>query len=120
MLKLREAIPIPEAGGRALSVRFIREHRCSDQLRRPLEGPWFARPNAKQSVHAERRRLSGFRDAALGTLGATFPDVACGLWVVARSVNFDGFKICCTLVRLPRSITYAPATGLMIRKVSGT
>jgi hypothetical protein len=79
MLNLRESIPIPETGCRALSVRFIGEHRCADQLCRPLEGAWFARRNAQQPVHAERPRRSGFRPAAPGTLDGAFLDAACGL-----------------------------------------
>ena len=66
MLKLRDSIPIPETGGRALSVRFIGEYRCAERLWRPLEGAWFARRNAQQPVHAERPRRSGFRNAARG------------------------------------------------------
>ena len=79
MLNLRESIPIPETGGRALSVRFIGEYRCAERLWRPLEGAWFARRNAQQPVHAERPRRSGFREAAPGTLGGAFLDAACGL-----------------------------------------
>jgi len=79
MLNLRESIPIPETGGRALSVRFIGEYRCAERQWRPLEGAWFARRNAQQPVHAERPRRSGFREAAPGTLGGAFLDAACGL-----------------------------------------
>jgi hypothetical protein len=79
MLNLRESIPIPETGGRALSVRFIGEYRCAERLWRPLEGAWFARRNAQQPVHAERPRRSGFRAAAPGTLDGAFLDAACGL-----------------------------------------
>ncbi|MEY4793701.1 MAG: hypothetical protein RL724_637 [Pseudomonadota bacterium] len=79
MLNLRESIPIPETGGRALSVRFIGEYRCAERLWRPLEGAWFARRNAQQPVHAERPRRSGFRPAAPGTLDGAFLDAACGL-----------------------------------------
>lgn len=79
MLNLRESIPIPETGGRALSVRFIGEYRCAERQWRPVEGAWFARRNAQQPVHAERPRRSGFRDAAPGTLGGAFLDAACGL-----------------------------------------
>jgi hypothetical protein len=75
----RESIPIPETGGRALSVRFIGEYRCAERLWRPLEGAWFARRNAQQPVHAERPRRSGFRAAAPGTLDGAFLDAACGL-----------------------------------------
>jgi hypothetical protein len=74
MLNLREAIPSPETGGRALSVRFIGEYRCADQLCRPREGAWFVRRSALQSVHAERPRRSRLRNAAPGTLHG-----ACGL-----------------------------------------
>jgi len=79
MLNLRESIPIPETGGRALSVRFIGEYRCAERQWRPLEGAWFARRNAQQPVHAGRPRRSGFREAAPGTLGGAFLDAACGL-----------------------------------------
>jgi hypothetical protein len=79
MLNLRESIPIPETGGRALSVRFVGEYRCAERQWRPLEGAWFARRNAQQPVHAERPRRSGFREAAPGTLGGAFLDAACGL-----------------------------------------
>ena len=79
MLNLRESIPIPETGGRALSVRFIGEYRCAERQWRPLEGAWFARRNAQQPVHAERPRSSGFRPATQGTLDGAFLDAACGL-----------------------------------------
>lgn len=79
LLNLRESIPIPETGGRAQSVRFVGEYRCAERLWRPLEGAWFARPNAQDPVHAERPRGSGFRPAAPGTIGGTFLDAACGL-----------------------------------------
>ncbi|MCA3338110.1 MAG: surface-adhesin E family protein [Acetobacteraceae bacterium] len=79
MLNLRESIPIPETGGRALSVRFIGEYRCADRQWRPLEGAWFARRNAQQPVHAVRPRRGGFREAAPGTLDGAFLDAACGL-----------------------------------------
>jgi hypothetical protein len=79
MLNLRESIPIPETGGRALSVRFMGEYRCAERLWRPLEGAWFARRNAQQPVHAERPRRSGFRTAVEGTLDGAFLDAACGL-----------------------------------------
>lgn len=79
LLNLRESIPIPETGGRALSVRFVGEYRCADRQWRPLEGAWFARQNAQEPVHAERPRGSGFRPAPPGTLGGAFLDAACGL-----------------------------------------
>ena len=79
LLNLRESIPIPETGGRAQSVRFSGEYRCAQREWRPLEGAWFALPNAQQPVHAERVRSAGFRLAASGTLGGAFLDAACGL-----------------------------------------
>lgn len=79
LLNLRESIPIPETGGRAQSVRFLAEYRCEDRQWRPLEGAWFARPNAQDPVHAERPRGNGFRPAAPGTLGGSFLDAACSL-----------------------------------------
>jgi hypothetical protein len=79
LLNLRESIPIPETGGRAQSVRFVGEYRCAERQWRPLEGAWFARPNAQDPVHAERPRRSGFRPAAAGTLDGAFLDAACGL-----------------------------------------
>ena len=79
LLNLRESIPIPETGGRAQSVRFSGEYRCAQREWRPLEGAWFALPNAQQPVHAERIRSSGFRPAPAGTLGGAFLDAACGL-----------------------------------------
>ncbi|MEO3475460.1 surface-adhesin E family protein [Roseomonas sp. CAU 1739] len=78
LLNLRESIPIPETGGRAQSVRFVGEYRCAQREWRPLEGAWFARPNAQDPVHAERPR-GGFRPAPAGTLGGSFLDAACGL-----------------------------------------
>jgi hypothetical protein len=78
LLNLREPIPIPETGGRAQSVRFVGEYRCAQRQWRPLEGAWFARPNAQQPVHAERPR-GGFRPAPSGTLDGAFLDAACGL-----------------------------------------
>lgn len=79
LLNLRESIPIPETGGRAQSVRFVAEYRCAERQWRPLEGAWFARPNAQDPVHAERPRGSAFRPAAPGTLGGSFLDAACSL-----------------------------------------
>jgi hypothetical protein len=79
LLNLRESIPIPETGGRAQSVRFVGEYRCAERQWRPLEGAWFARPNAQEPVHAERPRSAGFRPAAPGTIGGAFLDAACGL-----------------------------------------
>jgi hypothetical protein len=79
LLNLRESIPIPETGGRAQSVRFVGEYRCAERLWRPLEGAWFARPNAQEPVHAERPRGRDFRPAAAGTIGGAFLDAACGL-----------------------------------------
>jgi hypothetical protein len=79
MLNLRESIPIPKTGGRALSVRFIGEYRCAERLWRPLEGGWFARRNAQQPVHAEQPRRGNFRDAEPGTLDRAFLDAASGL-----------------------------------------
>ena len=79
LLNLREPIPIPETGGTAQSVRFAGEYRCADRAWRPLEGAWFARPNAQDPVHAERPRGSGFRAAEPGTIGGAFLDAACGL-----------------------------------------
>jgi hypothetical protein len=78
LLNLREPIPIPETGGRARSVRFVGEYRCAQREWRPLEGAWFARPNAQDPVHAERPR-GGFQPAAPGSLGGAFLDAACGL-----------------------------------------
>lgn len=79
LLNLRESIPIPETGGRAQSVRFLGEYRCDGRLWRPVEGAWFARPNAEEPVHAERPRGGGFRPAEPATLGGAFLDAACGL-----------------------------------------
>ncbi|WP_198370341.1 surface-adhesin E family protein [Roseomonas rosulenta] len=79
LLNLRESIPIPETGGRAQSVRFLGEYRCAARQWRPIEGAWFARPNAQDPVHAERPRGAGFRPAEPGTLGGSFLDAACGL-----------------------------------------
>jgi len=79
LLNLREPIPIPETGGTAQSVRFLGEYRCAERAWRPLEGAWFARPEAQDPVHAERPRASAFRPAAPGTLGGAFLDAACGL-----------------------------------------
>ncbi|GGJ28657.1 surface-adhesin E family protein [Neoroseomonas lacus] len=78
LLNLREPIPIPETGGRAQSVRFVGEYRCAQRQWRPVEGAWFARPNAQEPVHAERPR-GGFRAAPAGTLDGAFLDAACGL-----------------------------------------
>lgn len=78
LLNLREAIPIPETGGQARSVRFVGEYRCAQRQWRPVEGAWFAQPNAQEPVHAERPR-GGFRPAAAGTLDGAFLDAACGL-----------------------------------------
>lgn len=78
LLNLREPIPIPETGGRAQSVRFVGEYRCAQRQWRPLEGAWFARPNAQDPVHAERRR-GNFQAAPAGTLDGAFLDAACGL-----------------------------------------
>lgn len=79
LLNLREPIPIPETGGRAQSVRFVAEYRCAERQWRPLEGAWFARPNAQEPVHAERSRRPNFQPAAAGTLGGSFLDAACSL-----------------------------------------
>lgn len=79
LLNLRESIPIPETGGRAQSVRFSAEYRCAQREWRPLEGAWFARPNAQDPVHAERPRGGGFRPAQPGTIGGSFLEAACGL-----------------------------------------
>ena len=78
LLNLRDPIPIPETGGRAQSVRFVGEYRCAQRQWRPLEGAWFAKPNAQDPVHAERRR-GGFQAAPAGTLDGAFLDAACGL-----------------------------------------
>lgn len=79
LLNLREPVPIPETGGRALSVRFLGEYRCAARQWRPIEGAWFARQNAQDPVHAERPRGAGFRPAEPATLGGSFLDAACGL-----------------------------------------
>lgn len=79
LLNLRDSIPIPETGGRAQSVRFSAEYRCAQRQWRPLEGAWFARPNAIEPVHAERPRGRSFVPAAAGTLPGSFLDAACGL-----------------------------------------
>ena len=79
LLNLREPIPIPETSGRAQSVRFMAEYRCVQREWRPLEGAWFARPNAQDPVHAERARGRSFQPAGPGTLGGSFLDAACGL-----------------------------------------
>jgi hypothetical protein len=78
LLNLREPIPIPETGGNARSVRFVGEYRCAQREWRPVEGAWFARPNAQEPVHAERPR-GGFQPAEAGTLGGAFLDAACSL-----------------------------------------
>lgn len=79
LLNLRDAIPIPETGGRARSVRFVGEYRCAEQQWRPLEGAWFGRPNAQDPVHAERPRNNAFRPAQPGTIGGAFLEAACSL-----------------------------------------
>lgn len=79
LLNLRDPIPIPETRGMAQSVRFLGEYRCAERAWRPLEGAWFARPNAQEPVHAERPRGSAFRAATAGTIGGAFLDAACGL-----------------------------------------
>jgi hypothetical protein len=82
MLNLRESIPIPETGGRALSVRFIGEYRCAERLWRPLEGAVVrqaqcaaTRACGTPAPEWVPQRCAG--DAGWGVSG-------CGLWVVRK------------------------------------
>ncbi|MFC7474269.1 surface-adhesin E family protein [Dankookia sp. GCM10030260] len=79
VLNLGEPIRLPETGGRARSVAFLADYRCTEQSWRPLEGSWYRAPDAQGLEFEERPRLSEERGVQPGTLVAVFFEAACRL-----------------------------------------
>ena len=79
VLNLAEPIRLPETGGRARSVAFLADYRCSEQSWRPVEGNWYRALDAEGLELEERPRLSEERGVQPGTLVAVFLDAACRL-----------------------------------------
>ncbi|WP_431268654.1 surface-adhesin E family protein [Dankookia sp. P2] len=79
VLNLAEAIRLPETGGRARSVAFLADYRCTEQSWRPVEGNWYRAPDAQGLEFEERPRLNEERGVQPGTLVAVFLEAACRL-----------------------------------------
>ncbi|TCZ65455.1 surface-adhesin E family protein [Roseicella aquatilis] len=77
VLNLSAPIRLPETGGRARSVAFLADYRCTERSWNPIEGTWYREPDAAGVELEEKPRGPGERGVQPGTLVAVFFDAAC-------------------------------------------
>ncbi|HYF09031.1 MAG TPA: surface-adhesin E family protein, partial [Acetobacteraceae bacterium] len=72
-----ESLPIPETGGRAMSVALVADYRCEGREWRPLESLWYRQADARGLEWRQPSRRPVFRSVEAGTSTALFLDAAC-------------------------------------------
>lgn len=77
IMNFRDSLPIPETGGRALSVAMVGDYRCESRQWRPLESIWFRNRDAQRVEWRQPSRRPEFRDVEAGTATDLFLRTAC-------------------------------------------
>lgn len=77
IMNFRNSLPIPETGGRALSVAMVGDYRCATREWRSLESIWFRGRDAQRQEWRQPSRNPGFRAVERGTATDLFLTSAC-------------------------------------------
>lgn len=77
IMNFRESMPMPETGGRALSVAMVGDYRCASREWRSLESLWFRGRDAQRLEWRQPSRRPVFRAVEAGTATDLFLTSAC-------------------------------------------
>lgn len=84
IMNFRDSMPIPETGGRALSVAMVGDYRCAAREWRSIESIWFRRRDAQQLEWRAPSRNPTWRPVQAGTATELFLNTACNDAAPAR------------------------------------
>lgn len=77
IMNFRESLPIPETGGRAMSVAMVGDYRCEAREWRSIESMWFRRRDAQRLEWRAPSRNPSWRPVQAGTATELFLNTAC-------------------------------------------
>ena len=78
VMNFREGMPMPETGGRALSVAIVGDYRCAARQWRPLENIWYRERNAERMEWRQPSRQPTWREVERDTSIDVFLAGICG------------------------------------------